>query len=59
MNHSVPFTRILLPKFVKVIHIIKVLVDIHIYHLGFPSGSVEENPPANAGDTGDTGLAPG
>ena len=26
---------------------------------GFPSGSVEKNPPANAGDTGDVGLIPG
>ena len=26
---------------------------------GFPRGSVVKNPPANAGDTGDTGLTPG
>ena len=26
---------------------------------GFPHGSVEENPPANAGDTGDAGSIPG
>ena len=26
---------------------------------GFPGGSVLENPPANAGDTGDEGLIPG
>ena len=26
---------------------------------GFPGGSVVKNPPANAGDTGDTGLIPG
>ena len=26
---------------------------------GFPSGSAEKNPPANAGDTGDVGLIPG
>ena len=25
---------------------------------GFPNGSVEKNPPANAGDTGDVGLIP-
>ena len=28
-------------------------------HVGFPSGSVVENSPANAGDTGDVGLIPG
>ena len=26
---------------------------------GFPGGTVEKNPPANAGDTRDTGLIPG
>ena len=26
---------------------------------GFPGGSVIKNPPANAGDPGDTGLIPG
>ena len=26
---------------------------------GFPSDSMVKNPPANAGDTGDTGLIPG
>ena len=26
---------------------------------GFPGGSVVKNPPANAGDAGDTGLIPG
>ena len=28
-------------------------------YLGFPSASVIKNPPANAGDTGDTDLIPG
>ena len=28
-------------------------------NLGFPGGSVVKNPPANAEDTGDTGLIPG
>ena len=27
--------------------------------MGFPGGSVVNNPPANAGDTGDVGLTPG
>ena len=27
--------------------------------LGFPSGAVVKNPPANAGATGDAGLIPG
>ena len=27
--------------------------------MSFPGGSVVKNPPANAGDTGDTGLIPG
>ena len=27
--------------------------------LGFPSGTVVKNPPANAGATGDAGLIPG
>ena len=27
--------------------------------MGFPSGSVVKNLPANAGDAGDTGLIPG
>ena len=27
--------------------------------MGFPGGSVVKNPPANAGDTRDTGLIPG
>ena len=27
--------------------------------MGFPGGSVVKNLPANAGDTGDTGLIPG
>ena len=27
--------------------------------MGFPGGSVVENPPANAGDTGRAGLIPG
>ena len=27
--------------------------------MGLPSGSVVKNPPANAGDTGNTGLIPG
>ena len=27
--------------------------------MGFPSGSVVKNPPANAGDTGDGGSIPG
>ena len=29
------------------------------YILGFPVGSVEKNPPANAEDIGDTGSIPG
>ena len=28
-------------------------------HLGFTGGTVVQKPPANAGDTGDTGLIPG
>ena len=28
-------------------------------NIGFPAGSVVENPPANAGGTGDMGLIPG
>ena len=28
-------------------------------YLGFPGGTVVKNPPANAGDTGDTGSIPG
>ena len=27
--------------------------------MGFPGGSVVKNPPANAGDTGGSGLIPG
>ena len=27
--------------------------------LGFPDGSVVQNPPVSAGDTGDSGLIPG
>ena len=27
--------------------------------MGFPGGSVVKNPPANAGDAGDTGSIPG
>ena len=27
--------------------------------MGFPGGSVVKTPPANAGDTGDSGLIPG
>ena len=27
--------------------------------MGFPSGAVVKNPPANAGDTGDAGSIPG
>ena len=27
--------------------------------MGFPGGTVVKNPPANAGDTGDTGSIPG
>ena len=27
--------------------------------MGFPGGSVGKNPPASAGDAGDTGLIPG
>ena len=27
--------------------------------MGFPGGTVVKNPPASAGDTGDTGLIPG
>ena len=27
--------------------------------MGLPGGSVVKNPPANAGDTGDSGLIPG
>ena len=27
--------------------------------MGFPGGAVVNNPPANAGDTGDSGLIPG
>ena len=27
--------------------------------MGFPGGSVVKNPPANAGDIGDSGLIPG
>ena len=30
-----------------------------IQSLGFPSGAVVKNPPANAGDTGDVGSIPG
>ena len=30
-----------------------------IQFLGFPSGAVVKNPPANAGDTGDVGSIPG
>ena len=29
-----------------------------IQSLGFPSGAVVKNPPANAGDTGDVGSIP-
>ena len=31
----------------------------NIFLIGFPSGSVVKNLPANAGDPGDTGLIPG
>ena len=30
-----------------------------IYGVGFPGGSEVENPPTNAGDTGDVGSIPG
>ena len=30
-----------------------------LYYLGFPSGSVVKNPPANAGDTEEAGSIPG
>ena len=48
------------------------LINVHIFTMlglwnkskvkgisGFPGGSVVKNPPANAGDTGDTGSIPG
>ena len=34
------------------------LLSIHLL-MGFPGGSVVKNPPANAGDTGDTSSIPG
>ena len=30
-----------------------------MYNKGFPGGAVVKNPPANAGDTRDSGLTPG
>ena len=33
--------------------------DNRLVMKGFPGGSVIKNPPANAGDPGDTGLIPG
>ena len=30
-----------------------------MYNKGFLGGAVVKNPPANAGDTGDSGLTPG
>ena len=35
------------------------LLSTGLTKLGFPSGSVVKNPPANAGDTRDTGSVPG
>ena len=32
---------------------------LNIQWMGFPSDSVVKNPPANAGDAGDTGSTPG
>ena len=32
---------------------------IYTYTWGFPGGTVVENPPVNAGDTGDVGSVPG
>ena len=32
---------------------------IYTYTWGFPAGAVVENPPVNAGDTGDVGSIPG
>ena len=34
-------------------------ISIYLMYVGFPSGSVVKNPPANAGETGDMDLIPG
>ena len=33
--------------------------EVSLEYIGFRGGSVVKNPPASAGDTGDTGLIPG
>ena len=39
---------------------IYIYIHTHTYtYIGFPGGSVVKNPPANAGDAGDTGSTPG
>ena len=46
------------PFSIEGVHFLLTL-EPHVRVWDFPGGSVVRNPPANAGDTGDTGLIPG